>query len=147
MVDIAAKDATKREAIARGRVLMNSQTAQAIAGGNIPKGDVLSAARIAGIMAAKRCHELVPMCHQLQLSSVSVEFEAKEDCVEIQTRVIAVDRTGVEMEALVACSVAALTIYDMCKSKDRSMVISDIALWEKSGGRSGHYQRGTRIDL
>ena len=102
---------------------------------------MLAVARVAGIQAAKRTSELVPLCHGLAISSVAVDFEVCDDSVGIEARVETIDRTGVEMEALTACSVAALTIYDMCKSMDRSMTISDIALWEKSGGRSGTYRR------
>ena len=115
--------------------------ARALAEGEIAKGDVLAVARVAGIQAAKRTSELVPLCHGLSISSVAVDFEVGDDSVGIEATVETVDRTGVEMEALTACSVAALTVYDMCKSKDRSMTIGDIALWEKSGGRSGTYRR------
>ena len=127
--------------MARGRVLMASQVASAVRQQEVKKGDVLAVARVAGIQAAKRTAELIPLCHDLALSSVSIDFELHSDSVEIIARVEAVDRTGVEMEALTACCAAALTIYDMCKSLDRSMSITDIALWEKTGGRSGHYQR------
>ncbi|MEZ5167980.1 MAG: cyclic pyranopterin monophosphate synthase MoaC, partial [Acidimicrobiales bacterium] len=103
--------------------------------------DVLAVARVAGIQAAKRTADLLPLCHPLLVGSVTVNFEILEESIEIEAQVETVDRTGVEMEALTACSVAALTVYDMCKSMDRGMVIGEIALWEKTGGRSGHYKR------
>jgi len=141
MVDVSSKAPTHRRAVARGRVCMAPEVAAALRAGEIGKGDVLAVARVAGIQAAKRTSELVPLCHGLSVSSVAVDFEVGDDSVAIEARVETVDRTGVEMEALTACSVAALTVYDMCKSMDRSMTISDIALWEKSGGRSGTYRR------
>ena len=141
MVDVASKQPTRRRAVARGRVLMADEVARAVAERAVGKGDVIAVARVAGIQAAKRTSELVPLCHGLSVSSVEVDFEVGEGSVEIEARVETVERTGVEMEALTACSVAALTIYDMCKSMDRSMTISDVALWEKSGGRSGTYRR------
>ena len=141
MVDVSSKEPTHRRAVARGWVRMAPEVAQALRQGEIAKGDVLAVARVAGIQAAKRTSELVPLCHGLAISSVAVDFEVFDDSVGIEARVETIDRTGVEMEALTACSVAALTIYDMCKSMDRSMTISDIALWEKSGGRSGTYRR------
>ena len=141
MVDVSSKEPTHRRAVARGRVCMEPDVAAALRAGEIGKGDVLAVARVAGIQAAKRTSELVPLCHGLSVSSVAVDFEVGDDSVGIEARVETVDRTGVEMEALTACSVAALTIYDMCKSMDRSMTIGDIALWEKSGGRSGTYRR------
>ncbi|MFT5203293.1 MAG: cyclic pyranopterin phosphate synthase [Candidatus Aldehydirespiratoraceae bacterium] len=141
MVDVTPKEATHRRAIARGRVTMTTDTATAVAQGAIKKGDVLAVARVAGIQAAKRTADLVPLCHPLLIGAVTVNFEILETSIEIEAQVECVDRTGVEMEALTACSVAALTVYDMCKSKDRSMVIGEIALWEKTGGRSGHYKR------
>ena len=141
MVDVTPKEPTHRRAIARGRVLMTAETALAVAQGAIRKGDVLAVARVAGIQAAKRCSDLVPLCHPLLVGAVTVNFEILDTSIVIESQVETVDRTGVEMEALTACSVAALTVYDMCKSKDRSMVISDVALWEKTGGRSGRYRR------
>ncbi len=120
---------------------MTGDTASAVAQGAIRKGDVLAVARVAGIQAAKRCADLLPLCHPLLVGAVAINFEIHDTSVEIEAAVETVDRTGVEMEALTACSVAALTIYDMCKSMDRSMVISEVALWEKTGGRSGHYKR------
>ena len=107
----------------------------------ITKGDVLGAARIAGIQAAKRTADMIPLCHPLLVGAVTINFTLGDDYVEVETQVETVDRTGVEMEAMTACAVAALTIYDMCKSADRSMVIGDLALWEKTGGRSGHWRR------
>ncbi len=141
MVDVGHKEETRRVAVVRGSVEMTSGTAAAIASGDVEKGDVLAVARVAGIQAAKRTAELVPLCHPLMINSATVSFEVGDDRVEIETRVETVGRTGVEMEALTACAVAALTIYDMCKARDRSMVIGDIALQEKSGGRLGHYRR------
>lgn len=141
MVDVTPKDPTYRRAIARARVHMTVDTASAVAQGAIKKGDVLAVARVAGIQAAKRTSDLIPLCHPLLVGSVSVNFEIDDDSVAIEAQVETIDRTGVEMEALTACSVAALTIYDMCKSMDRSMTIDEVALWEKTGGRSGHYKR------
>lgn len=141
MVDVTPKEATQRRAIARGKVEMQAGTASAVAQGAIKKGDVLAVARVAGIQAAKRASDLIPLCHPLLVGAVTVNFEIADTAIEIEAQVETVDRTGVEMEALTACAVAALTIYDLCKSMDRSMVISDIALWEKAGGRSGLYRR------
>ena len=141
MVDVSSKEPTHRRAVARGRVRMAPEVAQALRQGEIGKGDVLAVARVAGIQAAKRTSELVPLCHGLAISSVALDFEVFDDSVGIEASVETIDRTGVEMEALTACSVAALTIYDMCKSMDRSMTIGDVALWEKTGGRSGTYRR------
>jgi cyclic pyranopterin phosphate synthase len=141
MVNVGAKDITSRRAVARCEVRMQPATAAAIASGSLPKGDVLATARIAGIQAAKRTSDLIPLCHPLMLSAVTVNITVQESFVAIEAIVETTDRTGVEMEALTACSVAALTMYDMCKSADKSMVIADLALWEKSGGRSGDYQR------
>ncbi len=120
---------------------MTTETASAVAQGAIKKGDVLAVARVAGIQAAKRASDLLPLCHPLLIGAVTVNFEINDESIEVEAAVETIDRTGVEMEALTACSVAALTIYDMCKSMDRSMVIGEIALWEKTGGRSGHYKR------
>ena len=141
MVNVGAKDITSRRAVARCEVRMQPATAAAISSGSLPKGDVLATARIAGIQAAKRTSDLIPLCHPLMLSAVTVNITVQESFVAIEAIVETTDRTGVEMEALTACSVAALTMYDMCKSADKSMVIADLALWEKSGGRSGDYQR------
>lgn len=141
MVDVTPKDPSHRRAIARGQVSMLPETASAVARGAVAKGDVLAVARVAGIQAAKRTSDLIPLCHPLLVGSVFVNFEITDDSIEIEVQVETVDRTGVEMEALTACSVAALTVYDMCKSKDKAMVIGEIALWEKTGGRSGTYKR------
>ena len=141
MVDVGDKAVTRRRAVASGEVLMSPSTARAIADGALPKGDVLAVARIAGIQAAKRTSDLIPLCHPLMLSSVSVELTVGEGCVRIEATVETTGQTGVEMEALTACSVAALTLYDMCKSADKEMVISNVALRHKSGGRSGDYNR------
>lgn len=145
MVDVSDKDVTKREATARGRVLMEPRTLAMIVEGQMPKGDVLATARIAGIMAAKRTHELIPLCHPLPISGVEVHLtpvEAGGDraAIDIEATVRVTSRTGVEMEALTAVSVAALTVYDMCKAVERGMSIEDIRLTAKSGGRSGDYR-------
>lgn len=141
MVDVTPKETTHRRALARCKVSMLPETTSAIASNAINKGDVLGAARIAGIQAAKRTAELIPLCHPLLVGAVLVNFTIGDDQVEVEAQVEAVDRTGVEMEALTACAVAALTIYDMCKSADRSMSIGDLCLWEKTGGRSGSWRR------
>ena len=143
MVDVTAKNATARRAVARCTVTMKPETAAAISSKDIPKGDVIAAARIAGIMAAKRTSDMIPLCHPLQIGAVRIDFEVGETSVTIEAQVDTVDRTGVEMEALHACSVAALTIYDMCKSADKAMSIEGLALWEKTGGKSGPYKRVT----
>ena len=143
MVDVGHKDTTSREAVAEGSVYMAPTTLAAIRDGAVPKGDVLSSARIAGIMAAKRTPDLIPLCHPLPLTKISIEFEIDEE----ETRVIIVatvrcnGRTGVEMEALTAVSVAALTIYDMAKALEKTMTIGDIRLLQKKGGKSGDWQR------
>jgi cyclic pyranopterin phosphate synthase len=142
MVDVTAKEATHRRAIARCQVAMESDTASKIASGAITKGDVLAVARVAGIQAAKQTPNLLPLCHPLLVGSVFVNFRIEDRYVEVEAQVDTVDRTGVEMEALTACAVAALTVYDMCKSVDRSMTVGELALWEKTGGRSGTYRRG-----
>ncbi|MEO1997764.1 MAG: cyclic pyranopterin monophosphate synthase MoaC [Planctomycetaceae bacterium] len=142
MVDVSAKDVTVREARAVGQVSMEPETLQLILDRKLSKGDVFEVARLAGIMAAKQTAQLIPLCHPLGLDSVDLTLQpvgARVVRVEATTRILA--RTGVEMEALTAVSVAALTIYDMCKAVDRGMVIGPITLEEKSGGRSGHFQR------
>jgi cyclic pyranopterin phosphate synthase len=141
MVDVTDKAVTERIAIASGRVLMRPETLAAVEAGGIGKGDVLGVARLAGIMAAKRTFELIPLCHPLPLSSVTVELvpHRHPPAVEIRATCRSVGRTGVEMEALCAASVAALTVYDMCKAMDRGMRITDIRLQHKSGGKSGTY--------
>ncbi len=141
MVDVTPKEPTHRRAVARSRVYMQPETVALVAKGAISKGDVLAVARVAGIQAAKRTSDLIPLCHPLLVGSVFVNFTIEETFVEIEAQVDTVDRTGVEMEAMMACSVAALTVYDMCKSADRAMVIGDLTLWEKQGGRSGNYRR------
>src|SRR5438309_8530803 len=141
MVDVTPKEATHRRAVARCRVIMEAETASMIASGAITKGDVLAVARVAGIQAAKQTPMLLPLCHPLLVGSVYVNFTIEDSHVEVEAQVDTVDRTGVEMEAMTACTIAALTIYDMCKSVDRSMTISEVTLWEKTGGRSGTYRR------
>jgi cyclic pyranopterin phosphate synthase len=141
MVDVTAKEPSHRRAVARCKVFMEPDTASQIATGAITKGDVLAVARVAGIQAAKQTPTLLPLCHPLLVGSVFVNFRIEESHVEVEAQVDTVDRTGVEMEALTACAVAALTVYDMCKSVDRAMTIGELALWEKTGGRSGHYRR------
>jgi cyclic pyranopterin phosphate synthase len=142
MVDVGAKPESERAAVARGRVTMKPETLALVKAGQMGKGDVLAVARLAGIMAAKRTAELIPLCHPLALTSVAVDLTLDEagSAVEIEARVGLTGRTGVEMEALTAVSVAALTVYDMCKAADRSMTLSDIRLVHKSGGKSGTYE-------
>jgi len=143
MVDVGDKVVTRRSALARGTVRMQPETLALLRAGTAAKGDVLAAARIAGIQAAKKTPELIPLCHAIALTSVEVELTLDEaaSAVQIAARTHALDRTGVEMEALTAVSVAALTVYDMLKAKDRSMSIDAIALHEKTGGKSGDYKR------
>lgn len=143
MVDVGGKDDTGRRAVAAGTVTMAEQTFDMIRAGTAAKGDVLGVARIAGIMAAKKVDSLIPLCHPLQISSISVDFQFLGDgkTVGIEAKVSCTGKTGVEMEALTAVSVAALTLYDMCKSVDRNMKISDIRLLRKSGGKSGDFVR------
>ena len=141
MVDVSHKEATKRRALARGLVSLSPETLAAIKEGQTKKGDVLGVARVAGIMAAKRTPDLVPLCHPLPISSVRVELTTRDDGVLIEAEVTTTAPTGVEMEALTAVSVAALTVYDMIKAVQRDAVIGDIYLVEKSGGKSGEYRR------
>jgi len=144
MVDVGDKDVTEREAVARAVLRMAAPTRTLLLEGRAPKGDVLATARIAGIQAAKRTPELIPLCHHIALTSAKVAFEADPDdpeLIRIEARVRARDRTGVEMEALTAASVAALTLYDMLKAVDRGMTVEQLGLWEKSGGRSGTFRR------
>src|SRR5437660_8651228 len=141
MVDVSSKEATHRRAVARCRVVMEPETTSKIAAGAISKGDVFAVARVAGIQAAKRTPDLIPLCHPLLVGSVFVNFRIEDTFIQVEAQVETVDRTGVEMEALTACSVACLTIYDMCKSADRSMEIGELTLWAKTGGRSGTYRR------
>lgn len=142
MVDVGGKAETVREAIAGGSVRMQAETLAMILAGNAKKGDVLSTARIAGIMAAKKAHELIPLCHPLLLTKVSVDIEPDHDLPGLRVQALArvTGKTGVEMEALTAASVACLTIYDMAKAVDRAMIISDIRLTSKTGGKSGDYK-------
>lgn len=141
MVDVTPKEPTFRRAVARGRVYMQPETTSLVARGAVTKGDVLAVARVAAIQGAKRTADLLPLCHSVMIGAVSVNFEIKDDYIEVEAQVDTVDRTGVEMEALTACSIAALTIYDMCKSADKGMEIGEITLWEKTGGKSGPYRR------
>lgn len=144
MVNVAEKDVTEREAVAGATVRMQAETLALLLDGGHPKGDVFAVARVAGIQASKKCADLIPLCHPLMLSSVTVDFtpDPPSNSVQVRARCTVRDRTGVEMEALTAASVAALTLYDMCKSADRGMVITDLQLMEKRGGRSGAWQRG-----
>lgn len=143
MVDVGAKEITEREAVATGEVRMKAETLRLISRGRIPKGDVFAVARIAGIQAAKRTHELIPLCHPLPLERVSVDLvaDAPRSRVRIEARVKVTAKTGVEMEALTAVSVAALTIYDMVKAVDRGVTIGPFRLREKTGGKSGAWKR------
>lgn len=142
MVDVSGKPETRRVAEASARVRMGAGTLTEIIEAGVPKGDVLAVARVAGIQAAKRCADLIPLCHPLALSKVEVDFEALgDDALGITSRVMVTGRTGVEMEALTAVSVAALTVYDMCKALDKGMVIESVRLERKSGGRSGDWER------
>jgi cyclic pyranopterin phosphate synthase len=141
MVDVTPKEPTHRRAMARCKVFMQPETTAAIANREVKKGDVLAVARVAGIQAAKRTSDMIPLCHPLLIGAVTINFEIGDTWIAVECHVDTIDRTGVEMEALHACSVAALTIYDMCKSADREMVIGDLTLWEKSGGRQGTYRR------
>jgi cyclic pyranopterin phosphate synthase len=145
MVDVADKPATRRVAVATARVRMREETIDRLSRGDTPKGEVLATARIAGIMAAKRTPDIIPMCHGIALSHVEVKIEIDKPAslVRITARAEAMDRTGVEMEAMVAASIAALTMYDMLKGIDREMVVEEVLLVEKSGGRSGHFRRST----
>ena len=143
MVDVTDKKPTVREAVAEGSVLMNSETFELIRNQKVKKGNVLETARIAGILAAKKTSELIPMCHPLNITHVQIDFvpDIANSCIGIQATVRTIDQTGVEMEALTAVSVAALTIYDMCKSYDKEMTISKIQLLKKTGGKSGTFER------
>ena len=142
MVDVSAKPATEREAVAAGRVVMKPATLEIVRKGNAKKGDVLGAARIAGIMAAKRTHDLIPLCHPLPIAKAEVDIRPDADLpgLQVTARVTVAGKTGVEMEALTAVAVACLTIYDMVKAVDRGMRIEGIRLIEKRGGRSGHFR-------
>ena len=141
MVDVTPKEATHRRALARCKVMMKPETTSMVASNSLTKGDVLAVARVAGIQAAKQTPNLIPLCHPLLVGSIFVNFTIGDDNVEVEAQVETIDRTGVEMEAMTACAVAALTIYDMCKSVDRSIMITELVLWEKTGGRHGIYRR------
>lgn len=141
MVEVTDKDNTKRTAIARGVIRMKKDTVEIVRRGLIKKGDVLSVAQVGGIMGAKRTSELIPMCHNIFLSGADIRFNVLDEAIEIEAEVKTVGKTGVEMEALTAVSVAALTIYDMCKAVEKDMVISDVRLVKKTGGKSGDYIR------
>lgn len=140
MVDVSAKDITTRSATARARVLMLPETLALITSGTAKKGDVLATARLAGIMAAKKTPDLIPLCHPLMIAKVSVDFSVIENAIDVEATVKVEGKTGVEMEAMTACSVACLTLYDMVKAVDRGMKITDLRLVEKSGGKSGLFQ-------
>ena len=144
MIDVGDKKITKREAVAKGEILLSLETIELIRQGKIPKGDVLECARIAAVLAVKRTPELIPMCHPLRITHSKIDFDLGNNGIEIEAKVVAVDRTGVEMEALTAVTVAALTIYDMCKAVDKTMEISYIRLLRKTGGRSGDFIRKER---
>ena len=141
MVDVSEKETSSRTATAKGIISMNSEAMNAVLGGTAKKGDVLGVARIAGIMAAKRCAELIPLCHQLAFDKCTFDFSIEENRIECTCTVKLSGKTGAEMEALTGVSVALLTIYDMCKALDRAMVIGSIRLIEKAGGKSGHFIR------
>jgi cyclic pyranopterin phosphate synthase len=145
MVDISGKGDTERVAVASGRVMMKPETLKAIKEASLKKGDVIAAARVAGIMAAKQTPALIPLCHTILIDEVAIDFDLSgEDRIDIRATAKSTGKTGVEMEALVATSVAALTIYDMAKAVDRGMTITDICLESKSGGKSGTYRRGKK---
>jgi cyclic pyranopterin phosphate synthase len=144
MVDVGAKPETERVGVASGRITMRPATAKAVAAGRIGKGDVLGVARLAGIQAAKRTAEWIPLCHPLRITGVDLELRVTASAVTITATVRAFDRSGVEMEALAAVTAAALTVYDMCKAIDRGMVIGEVRLEEKRGGKSGTWKRGRR---
>lgn len=146
MVDVSAKEETRREARAGAFVRLSPATLEAVRAGKVPKGDVLSAARLAGIAAAKQTPHLLTFCHPIRLTSVDVDLEPTDEGLVIEATARALDRTGVEMEALTAASVAALTVYDMCKSLERGITIEWVRLEEKSGGRSGHWVRRPTAD-
>jgi cyclic pyranopterin phosphate synthase len=142
MVDVSGKEVTRREAVATGRVLVAPAVVALLRGEGVPKGDALGVARVAGIMAAKRTPDLVPLCHPLAISGVTVDLDVADDAVEIRAAVRTTDRTGVEMEALTAVSVAALTVVDMVKAVDKAATITDVRVETKTGGKSGDWSRG-----
>jgi cyclic pyranopterin phosphate synthase len=141
MVDVSGKDVTAREAVAAGRVLVSAEVVALLRGDGVPKGDALAVARLAGIMGAKQTPSLIPLCHPLALSSVTVDLEVVDDAVEVVATVRTTDRTGVEMEALTAVAVAGLTVIDMVKAVDKRAVITDVRILRKSGGKSGDFRR------
>ena len=141
MVDVSGKPVTARTAVAECRILMKPETISLVRSGGLPKGDVLSVAQVAGIMAAKRTHEIIPMCHPLMLTGADIRFAFEENGILIRSTIKCTGETGVEMEALTACSAAALTIYDMCKAVQKDMEITGLRLLEKSGGKSRYYRR------
>lgn len=141
MVNVGEKDDTKRVAIARGSIKMKKETVDLIKDGLIKKGDVLSVAQIGGIMGAKKTSDLIPMCHNIFISGADIKFNILEDEIEIEATISTIGKTGVEMEALSAVSIAALTIYDMCKAVDKDMIIGNVRLMKKTGGKSGEYSR------
>lgn len=141
MIDISSKKFTEREAVVEGKVYLKPEVLKLIKNKKIPKGDVLNIAQCAGILAAKRVDELIPLCHPIALEYVGINFKLEKSAILITARCKTKAKTGVEMEAMVACSICALTIYDMCKSLDRGAVIKEIKLIEKKGGKSGHYKR------
>ena len=143
MVDVTAKEVTTREAVASGFVRMSPSTSEAVTEGRLKKGDALETARIAGIMAAKKTSELIPLCHPISLGAVEVAFDERDDGISVVATVRTNERTGVEMEALTAVAVAALTVYDMVKGVERGVEVTDVRLLSKSGGRSGEWQRRT----
>lgn len=147
MVDVGSKPATQRQAVAKGCVYMKKETLSLITEGKISKGDVLNVAKIAGIMAAKKTSEIIPLCHPLNITSADIQFrpDYKKNIIEIESCIKTIGQTGVEMEALTAVAAAALTIYDMCKAVDKEITISDIMLTEKSGGRSGNFKRTQKL--
>jgi cyclic pyranopterin phosphate synthase len=141
MVDVSGKEVTTREAVAAGRVLVSSEVVALLRGAGVPKGDTLAVARLAGIMGAKQTPSLIPLCHPLAISAVTVDLEVADDAVEVVATVRTTDRTGVEMEALTAVAVAGLTVIDMVKAVDKRAVITDVRILSKSGGKSGDFRR------
>ena len=141
MVDVTKKEVTQREAVAAGEIVVSRETIELISRGELPKGNVLETARIAGIMAAKHTSDLIPLCHPLSITGVSVTFEVQDNRIGVETRVRVPGRTGVEMEALAAASISLLTIYDMCKAVDKGMIIENVRLLKKTGGTTGDFIR------
>ena len=144
MIDVGQKMVSEREAVAKGKIFVSRETIELIRKGRIPKGDVLNCARVAAVLAVKKTPELIPMCHPLRVTHSTIDFDLGRTEIEIRVEVSAVDRTGVEMEALTAVAIAALTIYDMCKGVDKTLEISYIRLLKKTGGRSGDFLRKER---